>query len=250
MEWTLIGLIVGIVLGLTGAGGAIVAIPLFHHLVGVQVHIATIYSLFAVIIGAFLNWAVQRKKTDYVVAILMATFSSVGTVAVRQLKPLVSDAFIVVAISSLGAFSLYSVWRKKRTPVVLKADDVNGGRVLRAAASGVALGAVTTLTGLGGGVVIVPWLVGAMRLSFDRAVATSLFTIVLVSSLSLAAQFKTVGPEFSFVSVAWLTGGSVTAVFAVRALVGKLDKNVLEQARRWVLTAVILFSVIALLLRH
>ena len=47
----LLGVIIGVVMGLTGAGGALVAIPLFMQFQGMSLKEASVFSLIAVVIA-------------------------------------------------------------------------------------------------------------------------------------------------------------------------------------------------------
>jgi uncharacterized membrane protein YfcA len=58
-------MIIGIVMGLTGAGGALIAIPLFIQFMGMNLKEASIYSLIAVVVASLLNFVEQRKATQY-----------------------------------------------------------------------------------------------------------------------------------------------------------------------------------------
>ena len=55
MSNILIGVIVGLIMGLTGAGGALISIPLFLSLMNVSLKEATVLSLIAVMLGSLIN---------------------------------------------------------------------------------------------------------------------------------------------------------------------------------------------------
>jgi uncharacterized membrane protein YfcA len=244
-EWGVIGIAVGVVLGLTGSGGAIVAVPLFRELTNASLQHVTVYSLFAVIFGAFLNWIFQRRSTELLVAFVMASFSTFGSLAARQAKAGFSNATIAAAILLLCSYSLYSVWRKKKSEHTRTADSLLL-KLLKGAFSGVVLGALTTITGLGGGVVLVPWLIGPMGLSLRSAVPTSLLTIVLSSTISLALQYKNIAHLVEVTSILCLLLGATASAISVRWFTKELAEHRLNLIRKWVLTLVICVAILSL----
>ena len=54
--WTIIGVVSGVVLGLTGAGGGIISVPMFIYLGGASIIEATILSLVTVAFCSVFAW--------------------------------------------------------------------------------------------------------------------------------------------------------------------------------------------------
>lgn len=79
MEWIIISLLVGLVLGLSGSGGGLVAIPLFIHLAGSDIKQATVLSLVVVLLGAIINWRTQRQLTKWRISLGIFLFSILGS---------------------------------------------------------------------------------------------------------------------------------------------------------------------------
>jgi uncharacterized membrane protein YfcA len=86
-NWALIGLIVGMVLGISGAGGGIITVPLLMSLAGVTLAQATGLSPIAVFIGAGIHAYSQRKNLDLRVSLSIFVFSSLGAAVISPLKP-------------------------------------------------------------------------------------------------------------------------------------------------------------------
>ena len=63
--WIAIGFITGSILGLTGAGGAVIAIPLMIYYAHLSVTQASSVSLIVVGIGAALSWAQTKGTTRW-----------------------------------------------------------------------------------------------------------------------------------------------------------------------------------------
>lgn len=251
ISWALIGSIVGTVLGLTGAGGAVIAVPLFIHLAGASLQDATVFSLVAVFISAVLGWIFQRKNTDVSVGVFTAVFSFLGsalTIGFKQNSPLWLIQALFIGICT---FSLLTIWKKKSASKsgLGRSMPMTAKRSLLASVSGVFLGALTTMTGLGGGVVLVPWLSGPMKLPLNRAIATSLFTIVFASLGSLLVQSAKISEKIDPLLIAALAMGSVIAALVIKYGVARLQPQTADRLRKVVLTLVIVLSILGLVLK-
>lgn len=250
--WAAIGGAVGIVLGLTGAGGAVLAVPLFIHLAGSSLKMATVQSLFAVLVSSLINWVAQRKQSDVLTAVLLSSFSLIGAFGALPLKAMAPQWVIQIFFISLCLLSVWSVWKKRKaspasSPQIPTEPKTIQNRIAAASGSGIFLGAATTLTGLGGGVILVPWLSGPMKLPMNRAVATSLLAIALTSTGSLVAQRAWTLPGFDSILILALAGGSTAAAFLTKKALSRLTPSSVDAIRKWVLTGVIAASVLAVL---
>ncbi len=242
-----IGLTVGLLLGITGAGGAVVAVPLFMSLAGASLREATVLSLSAVGVAALFNWWVQRRETEYRIAIPMFLTSIVGSALIRPVKAHAPEAVIAVSFLAVTLLSLQSVWRKPGASE--EASAKKGSELLKALLGGVGLGVLVTLTGLGGGVILVPLLRRLFGLPFGRTAPTSLGLILFTSLTSLALQHDEVRAQFSLGAFAALAVGSVLAAMLAGRVARRVPPVRLDLARKWLLTAVIGFSALSVGLR-
>gem|GEM_PF-5339075 len=185
--WMIIGSASGTILGLAGTGGGIVSIPLLMILGGYDVKEASAYGLLTLAVGASLSWFIRRKNTLYPVAAVLIICA--GTVAYLSvpLKVISPHWVIIVLLNITCLFSLYSLW------VLRKPEDPGEDRPLAyqlktATIGGLITGFLSTMTGLGGGVVIIPWLTGITRLQLKQAMACSLLTIAATAPFSAWRQ--------------------------------------------------------------
>ncbi len=210
----LIGVVVGLILGLTGAGGSILAVPLLMLGMGWTLTQAAPVALIAVataaITGTWIAW--QRSYVRYRAATVMGVLgliaapSGLAAARVLPLNALTLAFAFVLAIVALRMLR-QAVQAPDETTVVravVVGDDQpskgpicklnpDSGRLiwtrpcaLVMAASGAATGLLSGLFGVGGGFLIVPALRAATELSMHSAVATSLMAIALISSGTLA----------------------------------------------------------------
>jgi len=247
LSWAVIGVVVGLLLGLTGAGGAIIAIPLFVHLTKASLHEATVLSLVAVASGALLNGFMQRKRIDYKTALLLFTFSIPGSYLFRPLKAVTPEWVILSLFAGVGFLSLLSIWRAKPRSIAEGETKEPSNLLLKSSLGGFSLGALVTLTGLGGGVVLVPLLTGVFRKSLAQAAATSLFTIILTSVFSLSLQWGVVSENVKVTHLLVLIVGSILSAFLTGKLIAAVPQGKIDLARKLIITAVIIVSVMSLL---
>lgn len=194
----LLGIFVGAVLGLTGAGGGILAVPALVAGMGWSMQQAAPVALIAVAGSAAIG-AVQgfrRNLVRYRAAMLMAVtgvpFTFVGT-AIAQIM---SQRWLMGAFAVPMLFVAFRLLRNSRSETFgeMKTQSGKTGRlnpdtgrfdwswttIALVGAIGATTGFMTGLLGVGGGFVIVPMLRRYTNVSMHGIVATSLFVIALV----------------------------------------------------------------------
>jgi uncharacterized membrane protein YfcA len=195
-----LGLVVGIILALTGAGGGILAVPLLIFGVGLSVAQAGPIGLLAVGLAAAFGAGLGLKAgtVRYKAALLMAGSGIVVSPAGIWLAHRMDNRWLGVLFAVVLLFVAYRTYRKARTeatdsepgdnqapPCIRDADSgrfVWTTRCARAVAlSGAVAGFLSGLLGVGGGFVLVPALQRYTDLTMQSVMATSLAVIALVS---------------------------------------------------------------------
>lgn len=204
----LVGMIIGLVLGLTGAGGSVFAVPLLMIFLGLPVQQAIGLSLGAVAVSALFGGATKLKSGDIqwlpaiVYAVTGSAIAPLGNWANRQ----IDETTLMVGFSALVLVIALRMWQQaNKNPqqaLVVRATigekvDADGAicrlnnnekfRIGLPCILGVSTGAIVTgllsgLFGVGGGFLIVPTLLFLTGISIQQAVATSLIVIAAVSS--------------------------------------------------------------------
>lgn len=209
----LIGITVGLLLGLTGAGGSVVAVPLLMAGVGISLPEATPLALVAVLTAA--TWgsvnAWRSGLVRYRAATVMALSGMVLVplgLATAQALPHRALEMVFAAILGWIAFRMLHQARQVPEETLVVRAHVSGpttgdgvacrlspdtGRLVwtRACfwvmtAAGGLMGFLSALLGVGGGFVAVPALRRVTDIPIHAAVATSLMTIALTSFATLA----------------------------------------------------------------
>ncbi|MGH1374622.1 MAG: sulfite exporter TauE/SafE family protein [Cellvibrionaceae bacterium] len=206
----LVGVFIGLVLGLTGAGGSLFAVPLLSVLLGLPLVSATGIALGAVAASAGLGvW--QRKGVGIVwlpVSIVLVGGVVLAPVG-RWLAGGISAQALLTGFSLLVMWVALRMWRQAamaESAVVIRArgnrEDltqtpmpllVNGywpsPILVKSIVAGMVTGLLSGLLGVGGGFVIVPILTLIVGLTMAQAVASSLLIICFVSLSGFAAHW-------------------------------------------------------------
>ena len=243
MHWLLAlvsGGIVGFSLGLTGGGGAILAVPLLVYGLGVAPREAVGLSLAAVGVTSFVGfWGRWRtKQVEIRTGLVFAVAGMLGAPVGAWLSGLIPETVLLALFAILMLIVALRMWSKASEPAIAglpvvcstEAVDVDGptcrrdhdGKLLLTSkcawllmAVGVTTGVLSGLFGVGGGFVIVPALVLFSGMAIHRAVGTSLLVIALVSISGIASHLIA-GRAISV---------ETTALFVVGGIVGMLLGN-------------------------
>ncbi len=205
-------LVIGLIMGLSGAGGAILTVPVLVYLAMIEPVTATAYSLFIVgATSAFGTFQNLRKGTVVLRTGLLYALPSIAGVflARRLLLPalpeilfstgdfdLTKGSLLMVVFSLLMFFAAISLLRKpgighpggKKNPVAL------GLKIFLA-------GIVVGLVGAGGGFLFVPMLIFVAGLPMRNAAATSLLIIALNSAVGFATSATLIDCDWIFLTV-------------------------------------------------
>ena len=215
--------VVGIVLGLLGGGGSILALPIFLYVFRVDPKPAIAMSLAVVGMSAFVGFLGHWRQGSVNLRVGVPFGAVAMTAAFVTAR--VSDR--VPAAVQLALFAIFAF----TAAVVMLVDSLRPSPkdgtpgtsprftpVLALEAAGV--GALTALIGAGGGFLIVPALVYLAGVPVKQAVGSSLFIITL-NALSGFAGY--IGQQ----PIDWMLVGGFTGVAAVGALLGtRLNRHV------------------------
>ncbi|MBS1518670.1 MAG: sulfite exporter TauE/SafE family protein [Bacteroidetes bacterium] len=189
---------VGLVLGMIGAGGSILTVPIMVYLMGINPVLATVYSLFVVgsttLIGSvsYIRQGLVNIKTSVAFALpsLISIFitrkyilPSLPEVIFQSGDFVLSkDIFILLLFAVIMLLSsLLMIFSN-----VKEKDDQHSMSAKETAILifyGIAVGFITGMVGAGGGFLIVPALVFFARIPVKAAIGTSLL-IIAANSLS------------------------------------------------------------------
>lgn len=230
------GGLIGVVLGLVGGGGSILAVPLLVYLVGIgSTHVAIGTAAVAVAANAIVSLAGHARAGT--VKWRCAAVFAVAGVAGATIGAEIGKAFdgkrllMLFGLLMIGVGA--SMLRRRRQP----ADPEV--RLSRATAStllprlipiGLGVGLAAGFFGIGGGFLIVPGLMAATAMPLVYAISTSL---VVVSALGLttATSYAVSGYVDWAVTGLLIVGGALGAAAGIRlGRVLSSYKNILDKA--------------------
>lgn len=265
--WTVVGLaalILGALLGLFGAGGSILALPVLVYLCGVKPLLATNYSLGIVGVTALVG-AIGKARQGHVSLNTGLTFGLPAVAGVTLARAVLLPMTPEVIYQSHGVevsrdwlllvlFSLLMIvagLMMALRPGVSKHEHVSKVTPAKLppkalsllALEGVVVGIITGFAGVGGGFLIVPVLVLLVGLPMQAAVGTSLMIIALKSLLGFVVDYSL------WHSIDW----KFLTLFSLAALVGMIGGSLLSdrlgaarlsRAFGWLVTTIGLFMLV------
>tara|TARA_B110001469_G_scaffold100831_1_gene98303 strand:+ start:7624 stop:8424 length:801 start_codon:yes stop_codon:yes gene_type:complete len=215
----------GIVIGLFGGGGSILAVPIFVYLFKLNPVIATSYSMFVVgssaAIGTLIN--LKKKLIEYKTANIFTLPALVSVFLTRRfLIPNIPDVLLsfesfditkemglMLFFSSIIILSSVLMMKKPKTEAVSNLKTKKKYSLL--VFIGLGIGILTGLVGAGGGFIIVPALVLFARLTIKQAVATSLIIITFNSLIGFSSDVSFLEIEWDFLIL--FTTLSISGIF-------------------------------------
>lgn len=266
-----LGVAVGLVLGLTGAGGSILAVPLLMAGLGWTLPQAAPVALLAVATAAAIGTvgAWRHELVRYRAAMLMAALGFVTAplgIWLAQGMPLwwLNAGFALILIIVAGRMFMQARTTPEETAVVRAATEGQAGAAVcrlnpatgrlswtspcagALAATGAATGLVSGLLGVGGGFIIVPALRRLTQLNMHAAVGTSLMVIALVSAAGVA------GALLHGIAMPWdvalpFVAGAVIGMLAGRLVAPRIAGPALQQGfavLMWIVAAGLLITLI------
>lgn len=275
-----LGLLIGLTLGALGGGGSVLTVPALVYVIGQDAQTATTSSLFIVgisaLVGALEHARSGRVRWGVGVAfgVVGIAASYAGTALNRLVDPhvlLLAFAVVVLAAATgmLGNTAKRAdrpATERQRVHAGSKPDGAppaagdgprgtssasapetsRSGRRWSAAqaskvlAAALLLGFMTGFFGVGGGFVIVPALVLALRMPMAEAVATSLLIIALNSTSSLVA--RAASADFDWSVIVPFTLAAMAGALAGKKVADRLSGTTLTRAFAALLIAVAVYT--------
>ncbi len=246
----------GICLGLIGSGGSILTVPIMVYLFHLDPAIATSYSLFIVGItsmnGAILNYL--KGNTRMSLALPLGFISPLTVFIIRRfIFPRIPDhimyigrweitrsLLIMVPFALLMFISALSMLSKQQPASTAR---IRGRKqYLSLAVFGVGIGCITGFLGSGGGFIIVPALVVALKVPMKEAVGTSLLIIAVNSLIGFSGDIGHYAFNWPFLLS--VTGLSIAGIFAGNRLSSRIPPHKLKTAFGWFILVMGLYIIV------
>jgi uncharacterized membrane protein YfcA len=237
MTWlgAVLGLIVGVVLGLLGGGGSILAVPIFLYAFRLPADTAFAMSFpvvgLSALAGFFTHW--RQGNVNLRIAVPYGLCAAAAAFLVARRAHLLPES-LRLAMFAAFAFSaalvmLHDSFRRRPAADSAAVTGESAPRFsVLLALEAMGVGSLTALIGVGGGFVIVPALVYLARMPIRSAVGSSL---LIIAFNALSSFLGNVGE----VAIDWPLAISFTAIAAIGAVGGtrlgrRVPQNRLKQA--------------------
>ena len=234
---------IGLALGLLGAGGSILTVPVLVYGLGMPEKTAIASSL--LIVGAIaLFGALLEARHGRVVTRCIGAFGVPGIIGaaiggtVAGYVPAAAQMITFAVVLLLAALTM-------RRPETSAPPGPVCGPLWQVATAGTIVGVVTGLIGVGGGFLLVPALLRFARIELRAAMATSLALIALNCGVGLAAQWWSGAVStvpLDRVAVFVTVGGA--GMLAGRYGGSRLPRRALRQGFTWLLGAIGVFVLV------
>jgi hypothetical protein len=216
-----LGLLVGVLVGLLGGGGSILAVPALVYVAGENLRQAVATSLVVVGVTSLVA-LLPRLRAGQVAWRIALVFGAAGAAtafagaAVNRLLPDGVVLGLFAALMVAAGVRLLADTPDTGAACTTESERVNWRRCLpRTLAGGLVVGFLTGLLGVGGGFLIIPVLVIVLGLPMTTAIGTSLVVIAANSAAGFAAHAGN-APLDVPVTVAFTTAAVVAALVAAR----------------------------------
>lgn len=249
--------LIGTSLGLIGAGGSILTVPVLVYLAGVDPVLATAYSLFVVgsssLVGGFRNF--RKGFVDLKTAVVFGGPAILTVYATRAfVLPSLPDVLwmsgdyqlskgtgLLLLFAGLMLATSFSMLKDRKPREI---DHVGRGyNFPLILAEGVGVGFITGLVGAGGGFLIIPALVLIAGLEMKMAIGTSLLIIAAKSLVGFMGDVQA-GTAIDWTFLAIFTGFSVIGIFIGMRLARQIDGEKLKKGFGWFILAMGLYMIV------
>jgi uncharacterized membrane protein YfcA len=237
-----LGLVIGGLLGLLGGGGSILAVPALVYGVNLPLAAAVPMSLLVVGISSAAAVLPRLREVQWRLAAIFGVTGGVAAFGGAAVNRLLDPSLVLLGFAAVMVVAAL--------PMLRSSDEAGGSCAIpgggvdwrsclpKAAASGVVVGFLTGLFGVGGGFLIIPALTLLLGLPMATAVATSLVVIVINSAAGFTAHLSDATIDAG-IAVAF-TGAAVLGSLAAGRLAPRLPG---ERLRRWFAYLVLVVAV-------
>jgi uncharacterized membrane protein YfcA len=227
----------GIVIGLFGGGGSILAVPIFVYVFRINPILATSYSMFVVgfsaAIGTLIN--IKNNLIEYKTALVFIVPALCSVFLTRRfvipnLPEILMATDYFVFTKDMGIMLFFSFIILLSAFFMMKKTKIDSVQNLNPSLNycllvliGLGVGLLTGLVGAGGGFIIVPALVLFARLTIKQAVATSLLIITFNSIMGFSS-------DLVFLQIEWVFLITFTILSVFGIFIGTYISNYLKES--------------------
>jgi uncharacterized membrane protein YfcA len=240
-----VSLAIGLSLGLIGAGGSILTIPVFVYVLKKDPLSSGVYSMFVVGVSSMAGsiQSMINKLVDFRVMFAFGITSIAGVLIARKLifPSIPEEIFSIGSFSlsknilfmlCLSAMMFLAAYRMLK-PTVLRDDEAPIDRpdIIQLLLRGLFVGIITGLLGVGGGFLIVPALYFWAMLPVKKSIGTALLIITTNSLFSFLTSYSSM--DLDWLLLIKFSLGAVVGIFIGTRLSAKVPAAGLKKIFGW-----------------
>lgn len=212
-----LGFAAGVLGSIIGLGGGIIVMPVLTFL-GMPHTVAANSSLFAAFsnsIASTVSYA-KQKRIDYKMGLRLGLMSVPGTVLGALISAQITPATFKILFGLVLVASCYYIFVKKN--ISAKPPDPSKYMLIASAAISFSAGTLSSLFGIGGGIVFVPLMIIGLGLLVKNATATSQLILMFSSFSGLVSHALLGHADFQYallLSIGAFAGGLIGAKISV-----------------------------------
>jgi len=219
-----LGFIAGILGSMIGLGGGIIIVPVLTF-VGFSPTLAVSNSLFAVFSNSVASTAIyaKQKRIEISLGWKLGLIAVPGTVLGAFISSELSPAIFKIQLSQEIMSSASYIFLKRK--IEEKPADVSSILLVFSAGASFFAGIISSLFGIGGGLIFVPLMVVALGISMKRAAPTSQFILMFASFSGLIMHSMLGHPDYYqalLLSIGAFAGGILGARLSLEIKENKL----------------------------
>jgi uncharacterized membrane protein YfcA len=237
-----LGAVIGLLLGLLGGGGSILAVPALVYGAGQPLTAAVPTSLLVVGISSAVALLprLRARQIRWRIAALVGGSGAAAAFAGAAVNRLLDRRVVLIGFAALMVAAALRMLRgdgETGGDCALPGGGVNWrGCLPESVGTGLTVGFLTGLFGVGGGFLIVPALVLLLGLPMPTAVGTSLVVIVLNSAAGFAAHAGDAAIDYRITAA--FTPAAITGSLTAGRLATRLPTDQLRPAVAYLVLAV------------
>lgn len=231
----LFGTLIGIILGLLGGGGSIIAVPILVYILGQDGHAAITTSLAVVGISSLLGSVIYALKGNvrFKDGILFGLASMTAAIPGAWFSHLISENRILFLFGLLMVLVGLKMLLRKFQQIHIKtglSHKKYRNDTLKMLIIGFVVGIFIGFFGVGGGFLILPALVFFGHFQIHKAVGTSLLIIAMASASGFVSHVSFSMSNLDAMIIGIFSMGSLLGIFAGTSIANNIDGTKLTKA--------------------
>jgi len=234
------GVGIGSVLGFVGAGGSMLAVPIFIYVFGLTPVTATTASLLVVFVGAFSGVIPKIKEKEVLIkeALVIWALGLITNLTGAYFLPRIPESIVLTGF----AMVLISAGISMLIPAPIQSPERRVSPLALVAIS-LVIGALTGLFGIGGGFLAIPILILFFNVAPSKAAGTSLFIITINTLTGFFAHYRHWSDvDWTLPIVIALVALVISRLASLRS--SQLSPTTLKRAFAYFVFAIALFTLI------